>query len=165
VLCLDFAVLKLRRRAAADLPTLIGWVPDAAALFLFSGPRLSWPLDERQLLDLERVDGLIPWVLVDDSREDVPLGHFDIDLNHTHPDGSRGAQIGRVIVDPASRGRGLGTELLRLAVEEIRGMDVAELGLYVIDGNTPAIRIYTGLGFVAEPETPRPGMTPMTLRF
>jgi ribosomal protein S18 acetylase RimI-like enzyme len=152
-------VLKLRLREASDLPTLIGWVPDAAALFLFSGPRLNWPLDAKQLLDLEHVAGLIPWVLVDDSREAVPLGHFDIDLT------GRSAQIGRVIVDPASRGRGLGTELMRLAVEEVRGMDVAELGLYVIDGNTPAIRIYTGLGFVTEPQSPRPGMTAMTLRF
>jgi ribosomal protein S18 acetylase RimI-like enzyme len=152
-------VLKLRRRAASDLPTLIGWVPDAAALFLFSGPRLSWPLDAKQLIDLEQVDGLIPWVLVDDSSEDVPLGHFDIDLN------GDSAQVGRVIVDPATRGRGLGTELMRLAVDEVRRMGVAELALYVIDGNTPAIRIYTGLGFVPEPETPRPGMTPMTLRF
>jgi ribosomal protein S18 acetylase RimI-like enzyme len=158
-------VLKLRRRAASDLPTLIGWVPDAAALFLFSGPRLSWPLDAKQLLDLEQVDGLIPWVLIDESNEDVPLGHFDIDLRATHLDSGRSAQIGRVIIDPASRGRRLGTELMRLAVEEVRRMDVAELGLYVIDGNTPAIRIYTALGFIPEPETPRPGMTPMTLRF
>ncbi|MCU1507472.1 MAG: hypothetical protein QOG18_2627 [Microbacteriaceae bacterium] len=152
-------MLKLRRRAASDLPTLIGWVPDAAALFLFSGPRLSWPLDAKQLIDLEQVAGLIPWVLVDDSDEDVPLGHFDIDLT------GRSAQIGRVIVDPASRGKGLGTELVRLAVDEVRGMDVAELGLYVIDGNTPAIRIYTGLGFIQEPQSPRPGMAAMTLRF
>jgi ribosomal protein S18 acetylase RimI-like enzyme len=158
-------VLKLRRRAASDLPTLIGWVPDAAALFLFSGPRLSWPLDAQQLIDLEQVAGLIPWVLVDDSNEDIPLGHFDIDLSQSQLDGGRSAQIGRVIVDPASRGRGLGTELMRLAVDEVGRMDVAELGLYVIDGNTPAIRIYTGLGFIPEPETPRAGMTPMTLRY
>jgi hypothetical protein len=35
----------------------------------------------------------------------------------------------------------------------------------VIDGNTPAIRIYTGLGFIQEPQSPRPGMAAMTLRF
>lgn len=69
----------LRSRTRADLASIVGWVPDRDVLYLFTGPRLRWPLTEQQLALLDRVDGMSAWVLVDESNLDAPLGHVDLD--------------------------------------------------------------------------------------
>lgn len=69
----------LRSRTRADLASIVGWIPDRDVLYLFTGPRLRWPLTEQQLALLDRVDGMSAWVLVDESNLDAPLGHVDLD--------------------------------------------------------------------------------------
>ena len=107
-------MLRIRQRVDADISTVVGWIADADALNMFTGPRLVWPLTIDQLAAMTATDAVSAWVMIDD-RADV-IGHFDLALD----EGT--ARIGRVIVDPSRRGRGYGSALVRLAIEEARAL-------------------------------------------
>jgi len=64
----------------------------------------------------------------------------------------RFAWIGMVLVDPAFRGRGIGTRLLEVAIEHLDGIGVATQKLDATPQGKP---IYEKLGFVAEYELER----------
>jgi len=60
------------------------------------------------------------------------------------------ADVGEVYVvaiDPAAQGHGLGKVLTLAGLHHLRGLGVAEVILYVEADNTPAVRVYSGLGF------------------
>ncbi|TQL66941.1 mycothiol synthase [Nocardioides albertanoniae] len=50
-------------------------------------------------------------------------------------------------VDPAAQGRGLGKLVTLLGLEHLAASGVAAIHLYVEGDNTPAVRLYEGLGF------------------
>ena len=68
-----------------------------------------------------------------------------------HPSGaSDGGPIGEVYVvgvDPAGQGDGLGKALTIAGLAHLRARGLAEVMLYVDGDNTPATRLYAGLGF------------------
>lgn len=148
------SALSLRERDDSDLPSIVSWVADAEALRLFTGPHLSWPFTAGDLRELTAARGLIPYVVVDDSSHLV--GHFDLLL-----DGNL-ARLGRVIVDPAQRGRGYARRLVDLAVEEAYRWGASRVRLSVVTSNTRAVHVYRAAGFLAQPpEDHRPGITVM----
>lgn len=148
-------MLSLRRRADADISTVIGWIPDARALYLFTGPRLGWPLTADQLTAMTATSDARAWVMVDDGS--LLIGHFDLTLMEDT------ARIGRVIVDPAERGRGYGAALVGLAVESARSLGATRVALNVIADNAPAIATYERAGFQQLPVGDRPGVRSMAL--
>lgn len=91
--------LRVRARSDQDVHDIVRWVPDPAALYLFSGPRLTWPLSAQQLHSLTGTTaGMTPSVVVSPAGELV--GHFDLTLDESI------ARLGRLIVNPSLRGRG-----------------------------------------------------------
>lgn len=50
-------------------------------------------------------------------------------------------------VDPAAQGRGLGKLVTLLGLNHLAGVGVERIHLYVEGDNTPAVRLYEGLGF------------------
>jgi RimJ/RimL family protein N-acetyltransferase len=149
--------LTVRVREDSDLPAVVDWVPDSEALYLFAATSLTWPLTTEQLAEVGEVSGRTSWVLVDAPNPSAPLAHADVTVW-----GDR-ARIGRVIVDPAHRGRGLGTTLVGLIVQEARVIGCTRVDLLVIDGNAPALRTYERLGFTYDPASDFAGMVAMTL--
>jgi mycothiol synthase len=60
------------------------------------------------------------------------------------------ARLGEVYVvaiDPAAQGQGLGRVLTLAGLYHLAGRGVSEVFLYVESDNTPAVRVYSGLGF------------------
>ncbi|MGN8025637.1 GNAT family N-acetyltransferase [Microbacterium sp. 22242] len=147
-------MFRIRPRHDADGEIVVGWIPDAEALYLFTGPRLQWPIDAKQLSGMEH-PGLSAWILVEEGA-DSPVGHFDLTV-----EGSV-ARLGRVLIDPEQRGRGLAHILTDLAVEQARALGASELRLNVIAGNEPAIRTYRRAGFVELAESERPDVRVMS---
>lgn len=146
----------LRSRNVDDCEVVVSWVSDADALYLFSGRGLRWPLDAAQLSKMESTAGYRAWMLV--HREtDVPVGHLDFTIDMDV------ARIGRVLLDPARRGRGLAHVLTGLAVDMARSLGVSELRLNVISGNEPAVRAYARAGFTTLAQSERPGVQSMSL--
>ena len=135
----DEASLSIRLRDERDIQEIVGWVPDATALYLFTGPRLRWPLTASQLQGMLTIEGLTPSVAVTSSGELV--GHFDLTV------AGAVARLGRVIVNPALRGRGFGGVIVDFAVAEAQRLGADVLRLTVISTNEPAVRAYRRAGF------------------
>jgi len=149
-------MLSIRQRISADLDTIVGWVPDAAALYLFTGPRLTWPLSTLQLSEMESDQNLSAWI-GESSRDGGTVGHFDL-TQHVET-----FRIGRVIIDPAQRGQGLAATLVALAVAKCQELGASRIALNVIAGNSPAIRTYERIGFRAFQTASEPGVLAMEL--
>jgi RimJ/RimL family protein N-acetyltransferase len=141
--------LSLRPFDRQDFARLIAWIETPEALVQWAGGIFRFPLDTAQL-DAYRVSGegeLSPRRILAarDGRGGL-AGH--IELNDIDGHSSR---ICRVLVDPARRGRGIGSimvrEVLRLAFDQLR---LHRVELLVFDFNTAAIRCYEGAGFVLE---------------
>ena len=57
------------------------------------------------------------------------------------------AELPDIVVDEKYRGQGLGRQLLSKALEELEGRGIDTIFLEVRVSNTPARRLYEGLGF------------------
>lgn len=140
--------LSLRALSREDCAKLLDWVPSADALFQWSGPwDFRWPLDRAQLeRDLE-ASGERRRVLAAVNPAGELVGHV---MLTTWPDHGLGV-IGRVLVDPARRGSGLGGalmgEIVRVGFEEV-GLHRLQLAVY--DFNSTAIACYQHTGFTIE---------------
>lgn len=147
---------RLRRRDERDCETVVSWVDDATALYLFTGPRLCWPLNAGQLRQMEEIEGYSAWVLMDATTGTV-VGHFDLTVD------DHIARLGRVIVAPDRRGQGLSHVLIDNVIELAKRLDAWQLALSVIAGNEPAIRTYARAGFRPTSSSDRPEVRTMTL--
>ena len=83
------------------------------------------------------------------------LGH--ILIRYPNEDDDHTVCFGFVIVDPAQRGRGLGSTMLRLAVTYARDvLHAAYIGLGVFEQNAAARRCYEAVGFAETGREPYP---------
>jgi len=73
--------------------------------------------------------------------------------------------LGRIIVAPQARGRGLGSVLMtRLCAEAIRHADVVQLTLNVYRDNAAAVALYRDLGFAGSEDASTPELLFMRRR-
>jgi RimJ/RimL family protein N-acetyltransferase len=82
------------------------------------------------------------WFVVE--VDDKPVG--TIALYGLSADG-RSAEWGRFVIDPSHRGRGWGSDALRLLVEHAYELGVRRLHCKVLAGNAAAERLYARVGF------------------
>lgn len=149
-------ILNSRRRTAADAAEVASWLPDADALYLFTGHRLTWPLTVEQLTDLESIEGLTAWVV--DRADRTLVGHFDSVV------AGDVARLGRVIVNPALRGQRFAGRVVDLALARARDLGASAVRLNVISHNSPAIKTYLRAGFELESTSEKPDMSVMSKR-
>ncbi|MFC9296623.1 GNAT family N-acetyltransferase [Streptomyces sp. NPDC057011] len=124
---------------APDAPLLRTWVTTPAELMTWAGPAFTWPLDDAQLTAYAAEPGRRTWTAVTPAGD--PVGHASL----------AGTRLGRILIAPEARGRGLGETLVSLAVSHAFGeLRLPELGLGVWAHNTTAIRLYEKLGFRTE---------------
>lgn len=127
----------LETATTAHGPLIASWLPDARALAMATGPWLGWPVDPEELVAPSQwqVDVL---VCGDDVVATGARRRVD---DHT-------VRLGRLLVDPARRGRGWGrtlvTELVRACAEDPA---IRQVELGVFDDNAPARHLYSVLGF------------------
>jgi ribosomal protein S18 acetylase RimI-like enzyme len=103
--------------------------------------------------DFERWQGqpwASPFVLLD--GDDV-VGYGEIWDDSEEDREQDEAELARLVIDPARRGRGLGRALTRALADEARQRGFAEVWLRVVPDNVAARRAYEAAGFVrATPE-------------
>jgi RimJ/RimL family protein N-acetyltransferase len=144
-------MLTLRALETEDCDVLESWITSADALFQWSGPwDFRWPLDRgrlrRDLAGAGAGERRRLLAAVDDGSG-MLVGHAMLTIQPEH----RLGVIGRVLIDPARRGRGLGValmhEVVRVAFERL-GLHRLQLAVY--DFNVAAIAAYERAGFVIE---------------
>ncbi|MEU9117024.1 GNAT family protein [Streptomyces sp. NPDC048483] len=146
---MSLAGVELREFTRADGSFLTSWISGPAELMTWAGPAFTWPLDGPQIAQYA-AESETPrrgsWMGVD-SRTGQVVGHASVRVD---ADGVAG-RLGRVLVAPQARGRGVGAGLLTqvLAVSfGARGLQRVELGVFSHNGS--AVRLYERLGFQVE---------------
>ncbi len=118
---------------------IAGWLPSQTEVTLFAGTALTWPLTGADLLSTT-ADG---WTV-------LTFWHAT-DLVSTAAYRSAGPgriRIGRILVDPRRRGRGLGRATVTALLARVCAQPgIYEITLGVFEHNTPARRLYASLGF------------------
>lgn len=142
--------LGKRRFEAEDVPLLKSWLPTLEDTVQWGGPFFDFPVPDAALLELIALHtGDEParecWMVTD--AEDRAVGHFQLAFNAR----SRQADLGRVVIAPAFRRRGLAHPLTELAVDQAFARPwVHRIELKVYVHNRPAIAAYERAGFVRE---------------
>ncbi len=140
-------MLKIEKFKQQDISTLLIWLEgtDNRFLYLFAGPKYQFPLTEQQLLETIESDEILPFKFMDSETGEI-LGHCQImriDFQQ------HSASLGRILINPDCRGRGLGARMLN----EITGyakkvLNLKKLSLRVYDFNQTAIKCYKNIGFI-----------------
>jgi [ribosomal protein S18]-alanine N-acetyltransferase len=138
----------LRTPRPADYLAIASWVPDAAACIRWAGPRVLFPFAAAELPTLLSVAGGESLCLAETELAACGFGQYWV-VN-------QGAvHLGRIIVSPASRGKGLGRELCRRLISRaIQATGAGAVTLRVYRDNPTALHLYSRLGFApVEPES------------
>lgn len=134
-----------------DIDRLISWIASPEELFVWTADRFAYPLTreafQEEMRKSAQLGDRLFFKAVDAESGDV-IGHIElggIDLRN------RALRIGRVLLAPAFRGRGLGTEMMRAAVDLAFGtFAVHRVELGVFDSNPRAQACYERVGFQVE---------------
>jgi RimJ/RimL family protein N-acetyltransferase len=143
-------MIKLVPFSSDHIDYMLTWCSTDAELVQWVGATLVFPLDRRQLEDIlaetqaEQSQRSAWMAVAEDGRV---VGHIQLVIDRRNGVG----RLARVGIAPAERGRGYGSEMVRLVVERaFAEADIERIELNVFSFNTPAIRTYQKFGFVRE---------------
>ena len=143
-------MLELLKFTKSDIDQLISWIPDEKFLMQWAGPKYTYPLTNSQLEEtLKLSHATNPSVYIFKSilkNTSITVGHIQImDIDYTNMEG----MLGRVLIGKKEeRGKGLGLEMVRLAVKyAFEKINLNRIKLGVFDFNTDAIKCYNRIGF------------------
>ena len=139
----------LRAYTREDSPIIANWVRNETELYQWSAdrygffPLLPYSIDDNYAPAM-KTGRFIPLTGVDEEGKVV--AHIIIRYPNENDDSS--VRLGFVIVDPTIRGKGYGSELVRLAVQFVRdNLSATRVDLGVFDNNPKARRCYESVGF------------------
>lgn len=131
---------RLQAFDEARLPELMSWFEDAAACRVWGGPGFRFPFTRDTFRADARLDSLASFALASDEAVLLGFGQYYLRAGRCH--------LGRLVIAPGHRGRGLGGSLVReLCRAGSADLGVETYSLFVLPGNERAIRLYERLGF------------------
>jgi RimJ/RimL family protein N-acetyltransferase len=133
-------VLALRPATVRDRDRLLQWRNDFATRQASFDPHEIGPEEHAAWLERKLADGGCRLLIAEE--DDEPLGQVRVErLDDTR------AEV-HIVVAPAARGRGHGTQMLRLAAREAAGFGYRSLMARVKADNEVSLRAFRGVGFV-----------------
>jgi len=119
---------------------LMSWFNNAQELENWSGPNFRYPYNFSSFIDDLKLSTLNSFVLVSKQSEFLAFGQYYQRLGRCH--------LGRLIVNPKCRGKGLALELMRHLCElGLNDLELNECSLFVLTHNKSAIKAYEKFGF------------------
>ena len=123
----------------AHLLQMMSWFPSGESCRVWGGPEFRFPFTAETF----RADchlELPSFALLDAGGELCGFGQYYLRARRCH--------LARLVIAPAHRGRGLGTELIdRLAQAGRAALGVEHCSLFVSSANPSAMALYQRLGF------------------
>ena len=148
-------MLTIRDYTEADGNLVASWVTDQWTLRVWAAACYpEWPVSGAQISELyvnckEKEPSFRPLMAEEDG---VPVAHMTV--QYTDPEKTT-VHFGFVVVDPACRGKGIGSRLLREAMALAYGeMGAEKVDLMVFTCNERAHKCYLNLGFRDVRESP-----------
>lgn len=121
------------------------WPVDAIEVGLLSG-RTEYPFPRELTGSWRRIASDVQSYLLFDG--DRPVGYGEVWLDDDEDE----VELARIIVDPAVRGRGIGSALIQALLGPGREAGMSEIFLRVRPENAVAIRTYLRCGFADVPQ-------------
>ena len=134
--------MLLRQPFPTDYPILASWIGDARQCLRWAGSRIPYPFAVQDLPQLLVVPlpGATSWSLAGEGGELLGFGQ----LWEREPGC---AHLGRIIVAPAVRGRGVGRILCAQLIAKAAECGYGRFSLRVYRDNASAVHLYQALGF------------------
>ncbi|WP_188238443.1 GNAT family N-acetyltransferase [Stenotrophomonas maltophilia] len=132
---------RLQPAQPHDYALIAGWLDSAAATLRWAGPGVPYPLRPEQFEQVLQLRERPGWLLLAESGQRVGFGQaWRAQPGTMH--------LGRLLVAPQPRGRGLGRGLVQALIEQAFQSDAVErLTLRVYRDNAAAVALYRTLGF------------------
>jgi [ribosomal protein S18]-alanine N-acetyltransferase len=127
-----------RNATTADLSAIAGWVSSQRDCDLWTGGKVTFPVDPATLPSCIGFSEQHAYVW---ARDGQPVGFGQVIVK---PIGR--AHLATIIVDPAVRGRGYGKQLVAALLAQAR-LQGSTISLNVDALNATALALYLGLGF------------------
>jgi len=148
---------RLLKATRDHLRTLLPWIRNPNDLKFWGGSALTYPPEVERTWQEIGADDENSFVLVDPAGNTVGFGQALARPPDT-------VHLGRIIVDPALRGQGLGSVLCGKLIEAaIARHRPGRITLNVYRSNAPACKLYTALGFSVSTEDPEHDSVMMVL--
>ena len=135
----------------ADIDRVLPWITSREDLYLWTAWSFGFPLTREHLLQhvkdcAERGDRLLYKAV--NSEDQTVFGHIELGAIDRR---NRSLRIGRVLIDPAQRGLGLGAAMMQAAVDlAFERFEMHRVELWVFENNPRAAACYERVGFKRE---------------
>lgn len=140
-------MLKIEKFKKQDISSLLNWLEGTNDRFLcqFAGPKYNFPLTKQQLIETIESEEYLPFKFIESENSEI-VGHFQFMRINLQ---KHSAALGRILMNPAYRGKGFGTKMLNEIIDYSKNiLNLKKLNLKVYDFNEPAIRCYNKIGFI-----------------
>lgn len=139
-------IIRLRPFKRRDIEKLLPWLRDERVMAMWCARIFTYPLTREQMIarmeQREQADD--EWVMAGVDTQGEVIGHFCIWADYQ----KNSAHLGMIVVDDAKRGRGLGRQMVELAVKYAFDiLHVSKVTLGVFDCNSQAHACYQKVGF------------------
>lgn len=141
-------MIRLRPYMSSDSDFVIDWITDERCHFKWCANHMVYPLTNEVMKAYEDAfaDGKDGIILTAVNEEDIPVGQLAIKTNRKREDW---AHLSYIVVDAAQRKKGLGKEMVKLAVDYAFDiMKKSKVTLCVFANNQIARNCYKSAGFI-----------------
>jgi len=122
------------------LLNMMSWFTSKQELTHWSGPNFRYPFNLSSFTEDLKLNTLSSFSLISNESEFLAFGQYYQRLDKCH--------LGRLIVNPEFRGKGVASELmLHISELGLKKLKVKECSLFVLADNDSAIKAYEKFGF------------------
>jgi len=132
--------MQLIQPLNSHLLEMMSWFSNEKSLTDWSGPNFRYPFDLNSFAEDLKLNTLNSFSLISNQNEFVAFGQYYQRLGRCH--------LGRLIVNPKFRGKGIASELMSGLCElGLKNLQLKECSLFVLSHNEQAIKAYEKFGF------------------
>ena len=119
---------------------MMSWFSSEQDLIDWSGPNFRYPFNLSSFVVDLKISTLSSFSLVSNDSDFLAFGQYYQRLGKCH--------LGRLIVNPNFRGKGIAAELMhQICKLGLNELEVKECSLFVLEHNDNAIKVYEKFGF------------------